>query len=343
MAIKASGSISFSDITNEFGLTSLGAYRIRQNVGSLSDLPLDVGIPQYSQQEIKFSNFYSKRLNVVVDYYSDSSAIVRTNIRNRYNDGIVNIIGGFKSTSQLPSGGSGSRVIANVNNKLIGSEKGNRNYCAIRTGTWSSDANLEIVIGPSGVISGAGGDGGSGNSGTGGQGTSAIGVEYPVRIDNQGTIFGGRGGGGGGGIGHGYKHADTQKGCQGYQDCMRVGGGGGAGGRGYPGGSGGQAGSNPGSCISPQSNPSGGSNGSAASNGSPGSGGTVGSFTCASGAAGGGGGGAGDAGGGGSNGGPGGGGPGQRGYAIIISSSGSLISYTGGGGFDGENVNGSVV
>ena len=49
MAIKGSGSsLSFSEIEAEFGANgsrSLGAYRTSQNVGSLSNLPLDPGIP----------------------------------------------------------------------------------------------------------------------------------------------------------------------------------------------------------------------------------------------------------------------------------------------------------
>ena len=45
MTIKSSGSsLSFSEIEAEFGANgsrSLGAYRLTQNVGSLSNLPLD--------------------------------------------------------------------------------------------------------------------------------------------------------------------------------------------------------------------------------------------------------------------------------------------------------------
>ena len=72
MAIdKSSGqAISFSDIKNEFGTASktgggesLGKYRVSQRAGSLT-LPLDTGIP--SSGEIKFSDFYGKRLNIVV-------------------------------------------------------------------------------------------------------------------------------------------------------------------------------------------------------------------------------------------------------------------------------------
>ena len=70
MAIKSSGSsLAFSEIEAEFGANgsrSLGAYRLSQSVGALS-LPLDTGIPTSGQ--IKFSDFYSKKLNVVDDMY----------------------------------------------------------------------------------------------------------------------------------------------------------------------------------------------------------------------------------------------------------------------------------
>ena len=47
MALQSSGQISFSDISNEFGNAgSLGAYRVSQTIGELSNLPLDNGVPQ---------------------------------------------------------------------------------------------------------------------------------------------------------------------------------------------------------------------------------------------------------------------------------------------------------
>mgnify|MGYP003335553806 CR=1 FL=1 len=71
MALQALGNpISASQIRSEFGATSgtsvsFGAYRVSQTVSGLTDMPLDAGIPKSGQ--IKFSDFYSKRLNVVVD------------------------------------------------------------------------------------------------------------------------------------------------------------------------------------------------------------------------------------------------------------------------------------
>ena len=78
MAVKASGSsLSFSEIETEFGQNSdrdLGEYRVSQTVGALTNQPLDEGIPQ-GTSPIRFSDFYSKRLNVVIDYHSGSTEI----------------------------------------------------------------------------------------------------------------------------------------------------------------------------------------------------------------------------------------------------------------------------
>ena len=181
MALQASGSISASQISNEFGQTtniSFGAYRVSQTVGSLANLPLDTGIPQSGS--ISFSNFYSKRLNIVVDFYSGGT-VTRQTARTRYNNSNVTVIGGFKTR---PSSGAGSRVIINVN-KNIGSAQGNINNVALRTGSWESNTNLEMEVGSSGQLFGAGGNGG------GAGGASGLPVLIPV--------FTAGGGGGGGG------------------------------------------------------------------------------------------------------------------------------------------------
>ncbi len=343
MALQASGDISFSQISNEFGTPSgknLGAYRISQSVGTLSNLPLDSGVPQSGT--ISFGNFYGKRLNVVVDFHSIENDTTRRNARDRYNNNAVTVIGGFKSR---PPSSSGTKVYVNINRR-IGSEKGNRNYVALRTGSWDSDTQLITVIGSDGNLYGAGGDGGAGggipgNAGQGGQGSSALGIEYPTTIINQGVIFGGRGGGGGGAGGWGWTFADTQDGCEGRQDqTLRIGGGGGAGGRGLPAGNGGpantQKGSKGGATYAQN-----GTAGTVNSDGSAGGGGSSAGGTCARTAFSGGGGAIESNGNGGnvSYGGQGSGG--QRGYAIIISPSGSITSYTGNAA-SGDTVSGTV-
>lgn len=347
MTLQASGSISFSQIANEFGTPpgqNLGAYRISQNVGTLTNLPLDTGVPQSGP--IAFSDFYSKRLNLVVDFYSIQENTTRRNARDRYINNAVTIIGGFKTVRPLSS--SGTKVYINVN-KTIGSEKGNRNYVALRTGSWDSDTQLITVIGSDGNLYGAGGNGGAGggvpgNAGQGSQGSSALGIEYPTTIINQGVIFGGRGGGGGGAGGWGWTFSDTQSGCEGRQDqTLRIGGGGGAGGRGLPGGTGGAR--NTGSALKSGAGANfagSGSSGTVNSNGSGGGGGsTSGGSGCNRHAFSGGGGAIESNGNGGdvSYGGEGSGG--QRGYAIIISPSGSITSYTGNAA-SGDTVSGTV-
>jgi hypothetical protein len=348
MALQASGPISLGQIRNEFGPisgpASFGAYRVNQSVGTLSNLSLDTGVPKPGEQ-ISFSNFYSKRLNVVVDFHSIANDTTRRNARDRYNDNGVTVIGGFKSR---PSSSSGTKVYINVN-KRIGSDKASRNNVALRTGSWDSNTQLIAVIGSSGSLYGAGGDGGAGggipgNAGQGGQGSSALGIEYPTTITNQGVIFSGRGGGGGGAGGYGWTFSDTQDGCEGRQDqTLRIGGGGGAGGRGLPGGNGGARNTQTALKSSAEANlPKGGSSGTVDSNGSGGGGGSTSGGNRCNGHASSGGGGNIESGGGGGNvnyGGEGSGG--QRGYAIIIGSGGSIISYTGNAA-SGDTVSGTV-
>jgi hypothetical protein len=351
MALQGSGSISFSQIANEFGTPpgrNLGAYRVSENVGSLSNLALDDGIPKSGT--IRFSNFYGKRLNIVVDLHSIAQDSTRRNARNRYNNNFVRVIGGFRSR---PTNSSGTKVYINVNRR-IGSAKGNRNFVALTTGSWDSNTQLITVVGPNGSLMGAGGDGGSGagaSAGTSGtDGTSALGLQYATSIINQGFIFGGRGGGGGGGSGAGREFSNIQD-CSGRNDSSpRIGGGGGAGGRGFPPGIGGSRST----YVSRLSNKQGGqtsfagngTSGTVDTNGSGGIGGSArpqdgsqcGAQTAFSGA----GGNIEQSGQSGNKPYAGAGGGGQRGYSIIIGSGGSLISISGNAPL-GSIVSGSVL
>jgi hypothetical protein len=134
------------------------------------------------------------------------------------------------------------------------------NSCSLLTGSWDATTDLNINIGPSGRVYGAGGDGGNGGSygsgyytasngpsqsfpttapgGNGGDGTTAIAIQYPTRIINNGVIRSGRGGGGGGATGYGYDVHDVRP-CANGRSYPLIGGAGGAGGSGYPAGSGG--------------------------------------------------------------------------------------------------------
>ena len=277
MTIKNSGSqLSFSEIEDEFGNNpgrSLGQYRRDDPSGnfdnaspsgsSLSNLPLDTGIP--TSGEIKFSNFYSKQLNMIVDYFDDngSSGGEANNILNREDDGAntmaatwrynnqasrVRVVGGYRSrptgnvsgyTLTSPDWQGGKKVFINVNKNIGGakaSANSDRNKVALRTGGWPSGTTLQIDIGSSGRIQGAGGNGrqGAANSGTPSQaftGTSGLGIEYPAQINNNGTIRCGYGGGGGG-------TGSTSNPNKNPRDFGRSGGGGG-GGAGIPVGFGG--------------------------------------------------------------------------------------------------------
>ena len=228
MTIKTSGSsLSFSEIEAEFGANgsrSLGAYRLTQNVGSLSNLPLDSGVP--TSGTIKFSDFYSKQLNVVVDCHSggEETRIIAKN--SKWNNNNLTVIGGFRSKKE-----GGSKIIINVNKKIC-SNKDAADRCALRTGSWNATATVQIDVGSSGKILGSGGDGGSGaqginNSGSAGSsGTSGLGIDHngvTVNIASGGIIRAGFGGGGGGG---GGRQSDKNA------DRRASGGGGGAGGNG---------------------------------------------------------------------------------------------------------------
>jgi len=263
MPIKKSGfPLAFSEIEAEFGKCgagrTLGGYRISETYGDYTT-SLDEGIP--SSGPIKFSDFYDKRLNIIVDFYSPSGAPVsgglttdaytRVNAHEKYKTGIgVSVVG---SKTFLPAGGSsvtkpddtsGKKVVVHVNQK-IGSAKVNPstsigvNRCALRTGAkWNNNTVLQVDVGTSGEIYGAGGDGGKGADSTataGKPGTSAIGFEYSAKLINRGYIQCGFGGGGGGG------------GAQSNPDPHPLdngsSGGGGGGGAGFPVGLGGAVGS----------------------------------------------------------------------------------------------------
>ena len=254
MAIKSSGSpnppLSFAEIEAEFGANgerSLGDYRLTQNIGELSNLPLDTGVPTSGQ--IKFSDFYGKKLNVVVNCYTGGDEFTKNAKNDKWNNNNVVVVGGFRSKKE-----SGSKIIIHVN-KRFGSDKNGRTRCALRTGSWNNINSMQIDVGSSGRLLGAGGDGGNGSvfsgaAGNGGSGSSGLGVEVNntvVNVVSGGILRAGFGGGGGGGSGR-----QTDKG-----EDRKASGGGGGGGQGFPGGSGGPRGS------TSVSNTSGGSDGTA--------------------------------------------------------------------------------
>jgi hypothetical protein len=245
----------------------LGDYRLTQSVGSLSFNGIDSGVP--TSGEIKFSDFYGKRLNVVVDFHTGGQES-RQNAKSRYNNNSVTVIGGFRGKKE-----EGSKILIHVN-KTIGSAKGNQANVALRTGTWQSDVVLSVDVGSSGRLYGAGGDGGKGadswsdggstNGGSGGNGTSALGIEHEetaVNIQSGGRIRCGFGGGGGGAGARQVDSGADRSAC----------GGGGGGGAGLPAGNGGGAGVRQSGNADEVQNGSGGGAGQLEENGEGGSGG----------------------------------------------------------------------
>ena len=244
MALQSSGQISFSNIVNEFGQPpgkNLGAYRVRQSVGALSNLGLDnndslnATIPQSGT--IKFSDFYGKKLNIIVNYHTGGTETQPQNGYQRYQANNVTVIGGFKGR---PSDPNGKKVYIHVNKKIINRTSDDQTRCALKTGQSWNGAELRVDVGGSGKIFGAGGKGGRGHEGgrsdgkggKGGDGNSALGLTYSARVNimSGGAICGGGGGGGGGG---GARQLDREGGLfRRRRRDRRAGGGGGGGGAG---------------------------------------------------------------------------------------------------------------
>jgi|TARA_S200000501_G_scaffold269641_1_gene253357 hypothetical protein len=251
MALQASGQISASNIANEFGYTNgsetrLGSYRSTNgqgnfpvSFGTLSFSSIDGGGSVPTSGQIKFSDFYNTRLQQVVNFYGSGRGGNRLIAKDRYNSGgssDVNVVGNYRTR---PNNSSGTKVHIHVN-QTIGCEQTRVEHCALRTGSWDSSTTLQVDIGGSGRISGAGGNGGagrssSGNGSPGGDGTSALGIQYnptQVNVASGGFLVGGFAGGGGGAGGFDYDKRSSR----------HASGGGGGGGAGIPAGAGGPRG-----------------------------------------------------------------------------------------------------
>ena len=261
MTTPTSGTISATDIINEFGNSnsnggmSLGAYRFQSNqtIGSLTFSTLDTGVPTGSSQ-IKYSDMRNKKLNFVVDYHTFSqdrqNSVAHINAQTRWQQGNNISVGGFKS-APTSSGdwNGGKKVFINVNRTFGSITNNTQSVVALRTGqNWPDNTEMIIEVGGSGKIFGAGGRGGHGSNGSGvggnaDNGNSALGIDITtnsggksctINVRNGGYIqCGFEGGGGGGGF-----YDDPNKSSQ---DPV-ISGGGGGGGAGRPAGVGGNAG-----------------------------------------------------------------------------------------------------
>ena len=190
MTIKASASpnppLKFSEIEAEFGAQSprsLGTYRYSQTVDGLTFNGIDDGVPTTGQ--IKFSDFFGKSLNIVVDCFSGGGDEFRINAKNnRWNNNDIVII----NPSTVSKKESGTKITIRVNKKF-GSNKSGTDRCALRTGSWNNPAALIVDLGSSARVLGAGGNGGRGADGIsnngqrGGDGSSGLGIEH------QGTVI----------------------------------------------------------------------------------------------------------------------------------------------------------
>lgn len=231
MALQSSGSIKFSDIQTEFGTPTgnkFGSYRVSQSIAGKTWV-LDTGIPTSGQ--LKFSDFYGKRLNIVIDSGTGADEFNVT-LTNYYNTKSTVCVGGFKSP---PASAPGNTKYHLVLRKDYGGAS--TVTTSVKSGFWPSGSQVNIYL--SGGIYGRGGNGGnggfsnSGRGGDGGGGFNAMGFSYSCNliVESTGKIIAGAGGGAGGGGNH--HNPDPGPFDPTYQ------GGGGGGGLGNPGGSGG--------------------------------------------------------------------------------------------------------
>ena len=260
MVVKSSGtSLSFSEIRAEFGNgdNSLGQYRRDDNrfgnkdLGDLEDLPLDAGVP--TSGAIKFSDFYGKQLNVVIDCHrTGNNTFNHDAYTDRFLNGDYDIVGNFKSSITKSQWQGGKKVIIHINKEFGSDGASNRNHVAFRTGNynnnvnqngWPTDTTLTLDMGDEGLVGGKGGNGGdTGNEESpgenGGFGTSGMLIPsgFQDEISGESRIFGG-GGGGAGGPG-----AEQNDSFMWFSDYNSASGGGGGGGAGIPAGKDGTSG-----------------------------------------------------------------------------------------------------
>jgi hypothetical protein len=217
MPTPSSGAISFTDITNEFGIADTRS--ISRYYG------LDAGIPNSGQ--IKFSDFYGKIINA-------TRTIGAATDYNAYNDlSNASVTGGYKSIATIIANNLPVKYYLTVNGTISAS---NTSTTAFNTGSFPAGSSLYLTN--NNYIVGAGGNGGNANGGGGSNGGPALTLNLTTFITNNGTIGGG---GGGGGAGSGGCFTQCQQvGCceqRCYTACAD--GGGGGGGAGSVAGSGG--------------------------------------------------------------------------------------------------------
>ena len=278
--------ISFSQIRDEFGTAGtdsatapvrLGQYRrddsafTNKNVGELTNLPLDTGIP--TSGAINADSFHGKKLNVVVDLHETGNSTYNHNVKtDRFDAGNYDFVGGYRDSLSPSTWQGGKKIIVHVNQTFGSDGASSANDVALTVGDgWPANTNIHFDLGSNAIIAGKGGNGGNGGEGTdsnseasgdnGSNGTSALKLETGMTYNLvSGAVIVGGGGGGGGGAGASQDNPF---------DHNEAGGGGGGGGAGVPSGAGGGGGSPGGDNGSSGNATGGGGGGEGHASGSP--------------------------------------------------------------------------
>ena len=270
--------VSFSQIRDEFGTAGtdsatapvrLGQYRrddsafTNENVGELTNLPLDTGIP--TSGTINVDAFHGKQLNTIVDLHETGNSTFNHNVKtDRFDAGNYDFVGGYRDSLSPSTWQGGKKIIVHVNQTFGSDGASSANDVALTVGDgWPANTNIHFDLGSNAIIAGKGGNGGNGGGGSdnnasasgddASNGTSALKLETGMTYNLvSGAVIVGGGGGGGGGAGASQDNPF---------DHNEAGGGGGGGGAGVPSGAGGGGGSPGGSSGSAGSASAGGEGG----------------------------------------------------------------------------------
>ena len=125
--------VSFSQIRDEFGTVGtdsatapvrLGQYRrddpsfTNENVGELTNLPLDDGIP--TSGTINLDAFHGKKLNTVVDCHETGSSNYNHNAKtDRFEAGQYDCVGGYRDSLTASTWQGGKKMISMLTKLLV--------------------------------------------------------------------------------------------------------------------------------------------------------------------------------------------------------------------------------
>jgi hypothetical protein len=262
MAIKSSGTLSFSEIAAEFGAGQPHSLSQFYRGGSIvADISVNTNVP--TSGVIRFSNFYNAT-NVFVFTQTISGSVNNYNLRNAV------IAAGWNQVMPVIT-------TLTINSGVVIGSSSTGSY-SFSTGAFPVGSITTIFN--NGVILGRGGNGGFGSSygdpfgtppasaGSGSNAGPAMLIATPTNIHNNNVIAGGGGGGGGGAFG-----AANRLGVNHYAHGA---GGGGGGGRGTANSSGGSVANNNGTgTVTVNTQPVAGGTGSSGGAGGGGGGGTI--------------------------------------------------------------------